>query len=98
LNEFGNHPKDLFEKLPIKNLLKDSAFIKQFRERVKAGKIKEPNIMHLIINLLGITLFPFVGQPLIIAVGELNESKFNKLMQERKKMIPVWIKAMLETD
>jgi AcrR family transcriptional regulator len=94
LSEMRNRPEDLFEKIPAKQLLANSIFVKQFQEKVKTGEIKEPNLLHFIMNLLSLIIFPFVGRPFLSAVGGLNENQFHKLMQERKKLIPVWIKAM----
>ena len=47
-------------------------------------------------NGFGSVIFPFIGQPLLQGISGLNETQFNKLMQERKKLIPVWIKAMMK--
>jgi AcrR family transcriptional regulator len=94
LNEVRNRPKDLLEKLPIKRMITNSVVVRQFQEKVAAGEIKEPNLLHFIMNLIGITLFPFMGQPILMSIGELNDAQFYQLMQERKKLIPVWIKAM----
>lgn len=47
-------------------------------------------------NLLGLVVFPFIGKPLLQGIGGLSEAQFDKLMQERKKGIPVWIKAMMK--
>jgi AcrR family transcriptional regulator len=97
LNEIRNRPKDLLERLPIKQFVTNSVFVRQFQKKVAAGKIKEPNLLHFIMNFIGITLFPFMGQPILMSIGELNDAQFYRLMQERKKLIPVWIKAMFFT-
>jgi AcrR family transcriptional regulator len=94
LSEMRNRPDDLFEKIPAKQLLANSIFVQQFQKKVKTGEIIEPNLLHFIMNLLSLIIFPFVGQPFLSAVGSLNDNQFHKLMQERKKLIPVWIKAM----
>jgi AcrR family transcriptional regulator len=98
LNEIRNRPEDLFGKLPAKALLTNSVFVRQFQEKVTAGQVREPNLLHLLMNLLGAIVFPFVGQPLIMAIGGLNKSQFSRLMQERKKLIPVWMNAMLGAE
>jgi AcrR family transcriptional regulator len=97
LSEIRNRPKDLLEKVPIKQVVINSVFVRQFQEKVTAGEIKEPNLLHFIMNLISIILFPFIGKPLLLAIGELNNAQFYQLMQERKKLIPVWIKAMFFT-
>ncbi len=74
----------------------NSAFAKQYQQGVKAGKIAPVHILHFIMNLLGLTIFPFIASPMLQMVGDLKEAQFNKLMAERKKMIPLWVKAMLK--
>lgn len=96
LSEIRNHPDNLLEKLPIKQLIMNSAFFRQHQEAVTKGKVTEPNPLHFLMNLLGLIIFPFIGKPLLQGLGGLNDKQFNELMQQRKKLIPVWIKAMMK--
>ncbi|MBS1731305.1 MAG: TetR/AcrR family transcriptional regulator [Bacteroidetes bacterium] len=96
LSELRNNAGRLLEKLPIKQLIMTSAFFRQHQEAVAKGKITEPNPLHFLMNILSLVIFPFIAQPLLQGISGLNETQFNKLMQERKKMIPVWIKAMMK--
>ncbi|MDR1380592.1 MAG: TetR/AcrR family transcriptional regulator [Tannerella sp.] len=98
LNELRNRPEDLLAKLPVIYLFQNSVFVTQFQERAAAGRMREPNLLHFMMNLLGVTIFPFIGQSLIMVLGGLDESQFNRLIQERKKRIPVWIKAIMEAE
>ena len=47
-------------------------------------------------NMLGLIVFPFISSPMIKKIGKLNDRQFEKLMQDRKLLIPVWIKAMFK--
>lgn len=96
LSEIRNRPDNLLAKLPIKQLIMNSAFFKQHQQAVAAGKISEPSPLHFLMNLLGLVVFPFIGKPLLQGIGGLNDTQFNKLMQDRKKRIPMWIKAMMK--
>ncbi|MDR2910803.1 MAG: TetR/AcrR family transcriptional regulator [Bacteroidales bacterium] len=93
LSEIRNRPEDLLKIIPV-NQISHAVIIQQFQEKVKKGEINEPNLLHFIMNIMGLIIFPFVGQPILTAIGELNNAQFNQLMQERKKLIPQWIKAM----
>ena len=93
-SELRNNPEELFKTIPVKQMLTNSVFVRQFQEKVKAGEIKTPNLLHFIMNLMGLIIFPIIGQPFLSAVGGLNDNQFHKLMQERKKLIPVWTRAM----
>ena len=97
LSEMRNNVNGLLEKLPIKQIVMDSMFFKQHQQAVEKGKITEPNPLHFLMNLLGLVVFPFIAQPLIQGVSGTTNKEFNQLMQERKKLIPIWIKAMMKT-
>ncbi len=97
LTEIRNNPTILIEKLPVKQILHQTAFFKQHQQAVTEGKIKEPNPLHFLMNLVGLIVFPFVASPMMKKIGNLKEAEFNQLMQERKKLVPVWIKAIMKT-
>jgi AcrR family transcriptional regulator len=93
MNEIRNHGAEILEKLPANTILK-SCFIKQYQQAVKDKKIMEQNPLHFLMNLTGLITFPFINSPILKKVGNLSDSQFNNLMKERKKKIPIWIKAM----
>ena len=96
MSEIRSDATGFLEKLPVLNVIMHSAFIKQYQVAVEEGKIIEPNPLHFIMNLLGLVIFPFIGSPMLKKIGKLKDKQFDKLMQERKKLIPVWVKAMMK--
>jgi len=92
LNEIKTHPDQLMEKMGIKEILFESSFFKQ----VKAATRGRANPMHYFINIIALTIFPFVASPLLKKIGNLDQSKFDQMMEERKKLIPFWIETMLK--
>ena len=98
LSEIRNRPNNLLEKLPVKQIVMNSAFIRQHQEAVAEGEITEPDPLHFLVNLIGLVIFPFIGQPLLQGISGLNDSQYKKLMLERKKLIPVWVKAMMKSQ
>jgi AcrR family transcriptional regulator len=84
-------------KLPMVNnmkLLINSHFAEQLRALQSDGKIGFHPV-HLLWNISGMIMFPFLAKPQGIESGYFNADEFYKLMQERKKLIPVWMKAIL---
>ena len=45
----------------------------------------------LIVNTLGMILFPFIAKPLILSSGLVEENQFAAFVTERKEKIPEWI-------
>jgi len=93
LSEIRANPDKLANNTGIKSLLHGSVFFKQLMEATK-GKIHP---IHLMMNIMGMTVFPFVARPLLQNVGNLSQSDFDNLMEERKKLIPIWFDSILKT-
>jgi AcrR family transcriptional regulator len=71
-------------------------FVNQIKDLVAKKKIKPIHPAHILSNMIGLILFPFVISPLIKKRAHVSDAEFVELMKERKKLIPIWIKAMLE--
>lgn len=95
MSEIRNNPEQLLQKVDIRNTVFNSVFIHQFAEAVEQGKIKDQNFLHFMMNFIGLIVFPFIAKPLLQAISGLTEEQLNALIEERKKLIPVWIKAMM---
>ena len=91
LGEVRTNPEVFANKLPIGKAL-ESHFIKQIQER-------RPDLhpFHFLMNLLGLTVFPFILKPLLMTTGALNEKTFNAKIGERIDLIPKWMNAMLKS-
>ncbi|RED22642.1 TetR family transcriptional regulator [Flavobacterium cutihirudinis] len=94
LTEIRNNPEGLLKRLPIREIINESVFIKQFLTAVEKKEITESNPLHFLMNILGLVVFPFIAKPIIMGSRNLETEAFNDLMRERKKKIPIWIKAM----
>jgi len=90
LSEMRMNPEQFVTKLPFEKLF-ESHFIKQLQET-------RPDLhpMHFLMNILGLTVFPFIVRPVLIASGVLNEKAFNARTEERISLIPKWMNAMLK--
>lgn len=96
ISEIRNNPQELLKRLPIRHVLTRAAFFKQYMDALREGKITEPNPLHFLMNLMGMVLFPFLVKPVVMGARDLKTAEFDSLMQERKRLIPIWIKAMME--
>lgn len=92
LNELNRDPVYFMNKLWDKQKGPNARkFLEQIQEEVKKGTIKEINPLHLMINLISMTVFPFVGKPLIQFNFGIDELQFRMTMEQRKKEIPKFI-------
>ena len=98
LTEMRHHPQKLVINMGVKKVLQGSAFMKQLGAAAKAKKGAAQHPLHLVMNLMGMIIFPFIANPILLAIGDINDKEFQKLMQERKKLIPSWIKTLLKNS
>lgn len=94
-NEVRTNPEPFVENSPIHEALQNSVLARQYAEAVAHGKISEPNLLQMVLNVIGLVIFPFIAQPILIALNKIDNDQYKVLMLERKKLIPQWIKAML---
>ena len=90
LSEIRRRPEKFAQLVNAKERVTQSVFMKQLMAR-------KLNVspFHILINLLGITVFPFVAKPVLSKlIG--NEEQYDMLMKQRKELIPMWIKMMLD--
>jgi AcrR family transcriptional regulator len=98
LHELRSNPKEFVSKIDREKFINRSYFMHQVREAIKEGKIAPINPLHFLMNLIGLTIFPFVASPLLQNIGGLKQQDFIAMMEERKKLIPAWIKAMMKKN
>ena len=75
-------------------LFLESHFAKQLFQLQLEGKIKFHPI-NIMMNILGLVVFPFMGRPLLLKSGMLKEEEFRKIIEERKKLIPLWVVSII---
>jgi AcrR family transcriptional regulator len=92
LNEINQDPRRFISKiLGEKNTLRPQKFLEQIEREVKKGVIKRISPVQLLMNLISMTIFPFVAQPMFQINLGLDELQFRAIMEQRKKEIPKFI-------
>jgi AcrR family transcriptional regulator len=91
LSEMKGHGDKIMNILPVQKIANNISFIKQLKERRP-----DINPIHFLMNILGMTVFPFVAKPAFNLIAATQQSELNLILKERKKLIPIWVKAMLK--
>ncbi|HTA82055.1 MAG TPA: TetR/AcrR family transcriptional regulator [Bacteroidia bacterium] len=93
MNQVRANPK----RIEAKKIFMNSYFMKQLQAGIKTGEIAPMNVVNLMLNIVSLSIFPFIGRPIFQAgEGSITDEQFIELMMERKKMIPKWIEATLK--
>ena len=72
-----------------------AAFLERVENKMLKKKITRANNGHMMMNFMGLIIFPFVAQPLVMRVNNFSKKEYDDLMEERKKLIPIWLKAIM---
>lgn len=94
--EIRNNVGNVLEKIPVSQIINNSFLVKQYKAEVESGRIRNVSHIQFIMNVLGLNLFPFIAQPLIMGGADIKNNEFDDMLEQRKKLIPIWIEAMLK--
>jgi len=95
MNQMHNVPSPLVDKLePVIKPIREN-FLSELDEAAKRGEINRIHPFHFVANLISLTVFPFIGKPMLQRVSGATNEEFLALIQERKKLVPIWINAIL---
>jgi AcrR family transcriptional regulator len=94
VNELMSGAKRLPAMTDNGKMLLNSYFIKQLAALRMEGTIKFHPV-NVVMNMLGMIMFTFLPRPLLLKSGALDEKEFNAIVEERKKLIPVWLTQII---
>lgn len=91
ISEIQKKNSELTSIIPIRKVFNNSSLIKQIKE-----KRPDMNPLHFLVSFLGMTIFPFVAKPIFNAFQIIKDDEFQQFIDERRKLIPIWVKTLLE--
>ena len=92
ISEIQKKNSNIKSILPVEKILMNSVIIQQIKE-----KNPELNPFHFLLNFLGMTVFPFLARPVFQNFHIMNDAEFQKFVEERKTLVPQWIKLILNS-
>ncbi len=75
-----------------------SFFRQQLQEAASEGKIKPVAPHQLIMNILGLCIFPVISKPMMQFNMGIDDKEFTALMEERKRLVPELIISSLKIE
>ncbi len=91
INEMRNNKEILKNTLEEARNISIPVIKKQLEERNI-----QMSVGNFIVNIISLTLFPFVAQTLMESSKLIEKERFPEFIEERKKLIPIWIKKLSE--
>lgn len=91
LHELNRNPENLPELVKEAGI-DPKMFISQISSEIEAGRIRPVPPHHLMINILALSIFPFVAKPIIKGLFfNRDNDEFNKFIEERKEIVTTFI-------
>jgi AcrR family transcriptional regulator len=91
LHELNRNPENL-PKLVMESGINPMFFFNSIVEEQKKGKLRPFPPRHLMINMLALSIFPFVAKPIIKGIFFENDEKaFANFLDERKEVVTDFI-------
>ena len=91
ISEIQKKNSNITKIIPVNKIFENSVIIKQIKE-----KRPEINPLHYLVNFLAMTIFPFVAKPVFNAFELTNKEEYHQFISERRKLVPIWMKQLLE--
>jgi AcrR family transcriptional regulator len=95
LSNINQKPHAFLAHHEIKEAFENSKLLQQ----IKAMRGEQGlNIMpqQIMLNMISMIVFPFIAQHMFMHVNQLSMDTYTQMMEERKLLIPKWIRIMLQ--
>ena len=96
LNEINKRPQAFGKKIFGHNRPPVHILAEQIEQEIRKKTIKAINPAHLVMNMMSMCVFPFVGKPMIQMIMNIDDTQFRNMMEERKTMIADFIIASIK--
>ena len=98
LNEIRVNPVRLLKYFNIEVLLDVQTLQDQLDLEVERGNYTHVDVKHFIVNVISLTIFPFIGKPIMQKTLQIEDDEWGKFLDERKKIIPQTIMSWIKFD
>ncbi len=97
MNEINKNP-DKFVAKHINGSIKKAflVFENDIKKEIENGKIRPIDPRQLCLNLIAMSVFPFMGRPILQVVVGLNNKEFQFLLHERGEHVKSFIKQAIK--
>ena len=84
IQELNRNPEFIEKLRASENFPSTEKFKLQAVTAINEGKIRTIESEQLLINIIAMNIFPFIGEPLLMALTNVDKKKYDELLQNRK--------------
>jgi AcrR family transcriptional regulator len=91
IQELNKNPEFVQKLRSEKNFPSIEKFKLQVSDAINQGIIKPIETEQLFINIISLNIFPFIGEPLLMALVNVDKESYNKILENRKTEVAEFI-------
>ena len=91
IQELNKNPEFVQKLRSEKNFPSIEKFKLQVSDAINQGIIKPIEAEQLFINIISLNIFPFIGEPLLMALVNVDKESYNKILENRKTEVAEFI-------
>jgi len=91
IHELNQNPEFAQKLIQHHNFPDISTFKNQIKQSVKNGEIIPIAAEQLFVNMMSLTVFPFIGAPILKGFTELNDTEYQNMLAVRKTAVADFI-------
>ena len=92
INELSRNPDRFMDKIKSFEVYPEAAaMIGMMLEAMEEGKIKKYNPFHLLMNIMSLSVFPFIAKPMIMYITDVEEEDWQTIMKDRKEQVKAFV-------
>ncbi|MBK7936089.1 MAG: TetR/AcrR family transcriptional regulator [Lewinellaceae bacterium] len=95
ISEINKHPDRFIDQVLPKDLPKPEVFFRQVEAEIAAGRIRPIKPQHLIVNIISMCVFPFVGKPMMRILLGMSQGEMRVFLEDRKQEVTSFVLASL---
>ena len=97
INEVNRNPKLVIQDLKINERIQSEHFIQQWSAFAAKNGIPTQHFIHILVNTVSMTVFPFLAKPVLSEVFGIKDQDFVDFVNQRKQLIPTWFDVIVQS-
>lgn len=97
VNEINQNPERIRGFIQEKGVRIPPRFVSQIQSEMEAGRIRKMDPRQLMVNILSLSVFPFVGRTLIQTIMEMADDEFEEFLSTRQHELHTFILNALKS-
>lgn len=97
LHEMNKDPNRLRTFILDQIGAKAKPFLDQIREEREKGNTVDIPAEQLLVNIMSLMIFPFIGRPVFKTILEKDENGYDAFIEERQRLLPDYIVSIVMT-